>query len=144
MLTPATLPHLQTLIVEQDLDGWLLFDFRGRNPIASAALGEWIVGTRRLFVFIPRSGVPVALIHEIDREVWRDWPADWNKSVWVRQRELEQLLALLTKELRVAVDFSPRGASPYLDCVPSGVIDLLAELTCELIPSAQLVTRFLS
>jgi Xaa-Pro aminopeptidase len=144
VLTPATLPHLQTLIVEQDLDGWLLFDFKGRNPIASAALGEWIVGTRRLFVFVPRSGVPVALIHEIDRELWRDWPAAWKKSVWVRQRELEQLLALLTKELRVAVDFSPRNASPYLDCVPSGVIDLLAQLACKLIPSAELVTRFLS
>ncbi len=144
MLTPESLARVQSLLVEQNLDGWLLFDFRGRNPIAVAALGEWIVGTRRAFVLIPRSGVPVALIHEIDQELWRGWPAAWNKSVWVRQQELEELLALLTKELRIAVDFSPRGASPYLDCVPSGVIDLLAELVCELVPSAELVTHFLS
>jgi Xaa-Pro aminopeptidase len=44
----------------------------------------------------------------------------------------------------VGADFSPRGASPYLDCVPAGTIDLLSEFARELVPSAELVTRFLS
>jgi Xaa-Pro dipeptidase len=69
MLTPETLPHLQVLLEEQNLDGWLLFDFKGRKPIAVAMLGKGIIGTRRVFVFIPRSGVPIALIHEIDAEL---------------------------------------------------------------------------
>jgi Xaa-Pro dipeptidase len=144
MLTPATLPTLQALLAEHDFDGWLLFDFRGRNPIATAVLGDWSVGTRRMYVLIPKSGVPLAIVHEIDAELWRDWPSDWGKCVWVRQQELERLLAQHAKGLRIAVDFSPRDASPYLDCVPSGVIELLSECECELRPSAELVTRFLS
>jgi Xaa-Pro dipeptidase len=144
MLTPATLPGLQTLLTEYELDGWLLFDFRGRNPIARAVLGEQIVGSRRLFVFVPKSGVPTAFVHEIDRELWREWPADWVEQSWVRQSELEQALGPYIKDRRIAVDFSPRGRSPYLDCVPSGVIELLSELGGTLVPSADLVTRFLS
>jgi Xaa-Pro dipeptidase len=141
MLNPETLPHLQALIAEQRLDGWLLFDFKGRNPIAAAVLGEWIVGTRRVFVFVPRSGVPVALVHEIDAELWHNWPESWSKHIGVRQQELEQALALYTGGLRIAADFSSRGASPYLDCVPAGMIDLLSEFACELTPSAELVTQ---
>jgi hypothetical protein len=55
MLTPESLPRLQALISGQNLDGWLLFDFKGQNPIASAVLGTWIVGTRRVFVKVPRT-----------------------------------------------------------------------------------------
>lgn len=144
MLTPETLPPLQALFEDQRLDGWLLFDFKGRNPIAAAVLGPWIIGTRRLFAFVPRDGVPVAIIHEIDAELWHDWPNSWSKHIWVRQQELEQALALHIGGLCVAVDFSPGGASPYLDCVPSGIVDLLSEFACELVPSEELVTRFLS
>jgi Xaa-Pro aminopeptidase len=144
MLTPGTLPYLQTLLEEQSLDGWLLFDFKGRNPIAAAVLGRWIIGTRRVFVFVPRNGVPTAIFHEIDAELWRSWPTAWNKLIWVRHQELEQALAIYTNGSRVAADFSPRGASPYLDCIPSGVTDLLSEFARELVPSAELVTRFLS
>ena len=78
MLTAATLPQLQTLLAQRDLDGWLLFDFKGRNRIARAALGEWTIGTRRMSVSIPRSGVPIAVTHEIDAELGRDWPNVWN------------------------------------------------------------------
>jgi Xaa-Pro aminopeptidase len=144
VLTPGTLPRLQGLLEEQRLDGWLLSDFKGRNPIASAALGHGIIGTRRVFAFVPRTGVPVALIHEIDTELWRSWPDAWGKHIWVRQRELEHALARYIDGLRVAADFSPRGASPYLDCVPAGTIDLLSEFARELVASAELVTRFLS
>jgi hypothetical protein len=53
MLTPADLPRLQALLAAAGVDGWLLFDFRGRNPIAAAVLGEQIIGSRRVYVLIP-------------------------------------------------------------------------------------------
>src|SRR6202041_1841193 len=144
MLTVETFPKLQVLLAEHNLDGWLLFDFRGSNPIARAVLGEGIVGTRRVYVLIPRSGVPLALIHEIDAELWNEWPAEWGKSVVVAERSLHQVLAFHLQGLRIAVDTSPRGASPYLDCVPAGALAQLKQIDCTFLSSADLVTGFLS
>lgn len=144
MLTHDSLAHLQDLLGQQDLDGWLLFDFKGRNPIATAVLGDRIIGTRRVFVLVPKAGVPTAFVHEIDAELWREWPRRWRQHIWVSQGQLEQLLANHVTGLRLAVDYSPRGASPYLDCVPVGMMELLRQFAFQPVPSVELVTRFLS
>lgn len=138
------LPRLQTLIAESDVDGWLLFDFRGRNPIAAAVLGPEIVGSRRVYVLIPRQGPPMALVHAIDNELWRKWPADWPKHVWVTREALTAELGALVRGKRLAVDYSPHGAIPYLDGVPAGVAELLASLGATLVTSSELVTRYCS
>jgi Xaa-Pro dipeptidase len=144
MITLNEFERLQKLVAETDLDGWLLFDFRGRNPIAAAVLGTEIVGSRRVYVLIPRKGAPVALVHAIDQEMWRGWPAKWPKHVWVRRESLTEELGALVKGKRLAVDYSPNGAIPYLDGVPSGVMELLRGFGATLVPSADLVTRFCS
>jgi len=144
MLTPADLARLQPLIAAAGVDGWLLFDFRGRNPIAAAVLGEQIVGSRRVYVLIPPHGPPTALVHAVDAELWRWWPAGWVKRVWVTREQLATELAALARGRRLAVDYSPDGAIPYLDGVPAGVAELLRGLGATLLPSADLVTRFCS
>jgi Xaa-Pro dipeptidase len=144
VLTPETLPQVQALLSELHLDGWLLYDFRGRNPIAAAVLGDWIVGTRRVFVLLPRIGPPHALVHEIDAELWGHWPSSWTKSIWVYQSDLERLLEQHIRGQELAVEYSPHGHSPYLDCVPVGVFDFLWNYAADLASSADLVTRFLS
>ncbi|MBA3404827.1 MAG: aminopeptidase P family protein, partial [Gemmatimonadaceae bacterium] len=50
MLTPESLPPLQLALREADIDGWLLYDFHGLNPIANGLLGLTGMGTRRVFV----------------------------------------------------------------------------------------------
>ena len=128
MIRPAELERLQGLIAESGTDGWLLFDFRGRNPIASAVLGGEIVGSRRVFVLIPRAGSPVALVHAVDAELWRGWPSQWTKRVWVRRETLAEELGALVRGKRLAVDISPNGAIPYLDGVPAGVAGVATSL----------------
>jgi Xaa-Pro aminopeptidase len=142
VISPADLPRLQPLISAQGVDGWLLFDFRGRNPIAAAVLGPEIVGSRRVYVLLPPSGPPVALVHAVDAELWRAWPGEWPKRVWVTREELATELGALVRGRRLAVDWSPRGAIPYLDGVPLGVAELLRELGATLVPSVELVTRY--
>jgi Xaa-Pro dipeptidase len=144
VIRPAELERLQGLIAESGTDGWLLFDFRGRNPIASAVLGSAIVGSRRVFVLIPRAGSPVALVHAVDAELWRGWPSQWTKRVWVRRETLAEELGALVRGKRLAVDISPNGAIPYLDGVPAGVADWIRSLGATLVPSADLVTRYCS
>jgi Xaa-Pro aminopeptidase len=144
MITPSDLARLQPLIAEAGVDGWLLFDFRGRNPIAAAVLGTEIVGSRRVYVLVPPSGTPVALVHAVDAELWRGWPAAWSKRVWVTREALSKELGALVHGKRLAVDWSPRGAIPYLDGVPLGIAEFLRDLGATLVPSAELVTRYCS
>ena len=144
MITPNDLSRLQPLIAQAGVDGWLLFDFRGRNPIAAAVLGQEIVGSRRVYVLIPPSGLPAALVHAVDAELWRAWPAEWPKRVWVTREELSTELGRLVRGKRLAVDWSPGGAIPYLDGVPLGVAEQLRELGAALVPSEDLVTRYCS
>ena len=144
MIGPGELERLQGLITESGVDGWLLFDFRGRNPVASAVLGSEIVGSRRVFVLIPRAGSPIALVHAVDAELWRGWPSRWTKRVWVRRETLAEELGSLIRGKRLAVDISPNGAIPYLDGVPAGVAEWFRSLGATLVPSADLVTRYCS
>jgi Xaa-Pro dipeptidase len=144
VIGPGELERLQGLVAESGADGWLLFDFRGRNPIASAVLGSEIVGSRRVFVLIPRAGLPIALVHAVDAELWRGWPSRWTKRVWVRRETLAEELGALIRGKRLAADISPNGAIPYLDGVPAGVAEWLRSLGATLVPSVDLVTRYCS
>ncbi len=142
MIGPAELARLQPLVAAAGVDGWLLFDFRGRNPIAAAVLGGEIVGSRRVYVLIPPAGPPTALVHGVDAELWRGWPAAWPKRLWVQRDQLTAGLGALVRGKRLAVDYSPNGAIPYLDGVPAGVFELLRGLGATLTTSAELVTRY--
>lgn len=144
MIGPGELGRLQPLIAAADVDGWLLFDFRGRNPIAAAVLGSQVVGSRRVYVLIPPEGPPTALVHAVDAELWRWWPVQWPKRVWVTRDQLSAELDTLVRGKRLAVDYSPNGAIPYLDGVPAGVAELLRGLGATLVTSADLVTRYCS
>jgi Xaa-Pro dipeptidase len=144
MIGPRELSRLQPLVAAAGVDGWLLFDFRGRNPIAAAVLGDEIVGSRRVFVLIPPAGPPTALVHAVDAELWRAWPTEWTKRVWVTREALAEQLGALVRGKRLAADISPQGAIPYLDGVPAGVADWLGRLGATLVPSAELVTRYCS
>jgi Xaa-Pro aminopeptidase len=142
MLTPDTLPRLQAALAEAGLDGWLLFDFHGVNPIASALLRLEGMVTRRIFAFVPREGAPTAITHAIEQGPWRRWPAAWKRERYSGWRELEGQLAALVGGKRVAMEYSPGDAVPYLDRVPAGVLEMVRAAGAEVVSSGELVTRF--
>jgi Xaa-Pro dipeptidase len=125
MLTPATLPALQRAIADAGLDGWLLFDFQGLNPIAGGLLRLEGMVTRRIFVWIPRDGVPSALGHAIEQVAWRTWPREWRHATYSSWRTLETALAAMVRGKRIAMEYSPGDAVPYLDRVPAGVLEMV-------------------
>jgi Xaa-Pro aminopeptidase len=141
MLNQKTLPEVQAALADAGVDGWLIFDFHGLNPVAEL-LGREGMGTRRIFVLVPRVGEPVAITHAIEQGPWKNWPAEWKKTVYSGWRELETQLHELVNGQRVAMEYSPGDAVPYLDRVPAGVIELVRNSGAEVVSSADLVSRF--
>jgi len=146
MLQPDALPRLHAALdaASEKVDGWLLFDFRGINPIMAAVVGDEIVGSRRAYVFIPRGRDAVALVHAVDAELWRAWPSVWRRVVWVRREELVRELGALVGGKVVAMEYSPGGAVPYGDYVPAGTLELVRAAGASPVSSAELVSRYCS
>lgn len=142
LLRPSALPELQHALSDAQLDGWLLFDFRGLNPVAAGMLGLKGMVTRRIFAFVPRMGAPIAITHAIEQAPWAEWPATWHKEVYSSWRSLESLLSGIVGAKRVAMEYSPGDAVPYLDRVPAGVLEMVRAAGAEVVPSDGLVSRF--
>lgn len=142
MLTAASLPTIQSALRAAGLDGWLLYDFRGTNPVAASLLGFHGMVTRRIFAWIPAEGTPVAVTHAIEQGPWAAWPAAWPKVVYSAWPDFEGALAPLVRGRRIAMEYSPGDAVPVVDRIPAGVLELVRSAGAEVVTSADLVTRF--
>ena len=134
------LDELRQALAQSDLDGWLLYDFHGLNPVAGRVLGLTGMNTRRLFVLLPRAGEPVAVAHKIELQGLEGFPG--RVVPYARWSELHAALAALVAGRRLAMEISPEDAVPYLDRVPYGVVELLRRLGATVVPSGSLVSRF--
>lgn len=141
MLSASDLGAIRRAIADAGVDGWLLYDFRGINPIAARIAGISGMVTRRYFCYIPRDGNPVAITHAIEQGPWQGWPSEWPKRVYSSWRDLESFLADAVKGKRVAMEYSPGDAVPYLDRIPAGVVEMVRNAGAEVVTSADLVTR---
>jgi Xaa-Pro dipeptidase len=141
-LTPETLPELQAALGDAGLDGWLLYDFRRTNPIAAGLLGLDGMVTRRVFAYVPREGVPVAVTHAIEQGPWHAWPTAWRREIYSSWRTLETTLKGMVDGRRIAMEYSPGDAVPYVDRVPAGVVEMVRAFGAQVVTSGELVTRF--
>jgi Xaa-Pro aminopeptidase len=134
---------IQEALAKDGLDGWLLYDFRGSNPIARSVIGfdESQIGTRRWFYLIPAKGEPVAILHVIEPHATKGAP---GKTVLYRSwKELEALLREhLAGRRRVAMEYSPGAAIPYVGRVDAGTIEMVRAAGPEVVSSADLVQLF--
>lgn len=125
------------------LDGWLFYDFRGSDPLAYRVLlldPERHV-TRRWYYWIPARGEPVKLLHRIEPHVLDELPGHDQQYVsWEQQRAL--LSSLLKGRHRIAMQYSPLNAIPYVSRVDAGTIDLIRSFGIDVVTSADLVQRF--
>jgi Xaa-Pro dipeptidase len=137
------LPALQQAIRDFGFDGWLLYDFRGTNPLAKRVLGlsETTVLSRRWFYWIPAIGQPLKLVHRIEPGALDHLPGE--KQVYLRWDELEWgVAALLRGAGRIAMEYSPRNANPYISRVDAGTIELVRSYDVGVESSGDLVQLF--
>ncbi|HLG16293.1 MAG TPA: M24 family metallopeptidase [Blastocatellia bacterium] len=141
--------RIQDALKETGLDGWLFYSFRESDPIAANILGVGGTGhiaTRRWFYLIPQSGFPTKIVHSIERDVLDNLPG--NKLIYLPWQQLHghlraSLGALTTaRQPRVAMQYSPNAAIPYLSRVDAGTVELIRSFGVDLVSSADLVQQF--
>ena len=135
---------IQHALRAERLDGWLLYDFHGSNPIAARLAGltdGMHMTTRRWFYLIPANGEPRGLVHAIERHNLDALPGP--KVVYAGRRELEAALTALLSGLRtVAMEYSPDCAIPYLSRLDAGTAESIRRRGVEIHPSGDLVQQF--
>lgn len=131
----------QKYLQERHLDGWLLYDFHGNNPLARQCLGipDGKMTTRRFFYWIPAYGKPIKLVHAIEEGALDTAPGD--KRRYASWQSLEQELKTLLKAARkVAMEYSPN--IPYVSLVDAGTVDLIRSFGVEVVSSADFLPHF--
>ncbi|MDR3636429.1 MAG: M24 family metallopeptidase [Isosphaeraceae bacterium] len=137
------LPAIQSAIRQFGFDGWLLHDFRGSNMLARRILGldGGAMLSRRLYYAIPADGPPRKLVHRIEPGALDHLPGD--KHVYLRWQELESGVATLLKGMRrVALEYSPRNAIPYVSRLDAGTVELVREQGVDVGSSGDLIQLF--
>jgi Xaa-Pro aminopeptidase len=140
---PKLIREIQKVLQAEKIDGWLLYNFRESNFFATRllALPEHIMFTRRYFYYIPASGEPRKLVHRI--EEWNLDVLPGGKSIYLSWRSLEEgLKKLLSGSRRVAMEYSPKCAIPYVSTVDAGTVELVRTSGVEVVSSANLIQYF--
>src|ERR1700731_18234 len=124
------------------LDGWLFYDFRGRDPIAQRIL-QLPPGmrTRRWFYFVPTKGAPRKLVHKIESESLAALPGETLH--YAAQDELQKNLGKLFRGAgKIAMQYSPKNAIPYVSMVDAGTVELVRSVGPKIFSSADLVQKY--
>lgn len=138
-LHPDVLATASRQLEDGDVDAWLLYDFRARNPIAADLLGLPEGQKRRYFVLVKPGAPPVALVQKIEVSGWEGWPHEL--ASYLSWRDLEDRLRELLEGLgTVAMEVSPGDAIPYVDNVPAGVVELVESMGPHVVSSVDLVS----
>ncbi len=141
---PLDIAAVQASLAAAGLDGWLLYDFHGSNPIAQSLAGLTHAAkmtTRRWYYFIPATGEPRGLVHAIERHNLDDLPGSMRPYAGRISLD-EGLDALLAGASRIAMEYSPGCNIPYLSRVDAGTLESVRQRGVEVVSSGDLVQQF--
>src|SRR5215218_1799148 len=140
---PVSIAAVQQALQEEGLDGWLLYDFPGSNPIARdlAGIGDGVKTTRRWYYMIPATGEPRKLVHAIESFNLDHLHGD--KTVYSQRDTLASgLKRVLGGAKRIAMEYSPGNNIPYISRVDAGTVEAVRQLGIDVASSGDLVQRF--
>ena len=124
------------------VDGWLVYDFRGGNPLAGDLLGldPEKLASRRLAASFTKDGRVRQLVHAIEQEVV---PEHGERRVYLSRQSFRDGIAWLLEGVDVlAAEYSAEAANPYLSYVDAGTMDLIRPLVREVRGSGDLIQSF--
>ncbi len=139
------LERMQQALQGEQLDGWLFYDFRRSNPIAYQVLklSERDMYTRRWFYFVPAEGEPTAIISAVESHVLQSLPG--QRLIFPTWKVMQaHLKRVVQPGMRIAMEYSPLNAIPYMARVDAGTIELVRSCGVEVVSSANLAQRFMA
>jgi Xaa-Pro aminopeptidase len=134
---------IQNALKDEEIDGWLFYNFRESNIFASRILKlpSHLAQSRRYFYFIPVSGEPIKIVHNIEQ--WNLDHLPGEKLIYLTYQSLQGALAKALSNLKViAMEYSPKNSIPYISKVDGGTIESIRELGKEIVTSANLIQFF--
>lgn len=137
------LSQIQSALREFGIEGWLLTDFRGSNPLAQRILGldQRPGQSRRWYYLIPADGEPRKLQHRIEPLALEHLPG--IVATYLTWEQLEQELRRLTQGVKqVAMEYAPGVSNPYLSRIDGGTIEFVKGLGLAIVSSGNLVQLF--
>jgi Xaa-Pro aminopeptidase len=137
------LDTMQRALAAAGLDGWLFYDFRGSDPLAASVLGlksDQIL-SRRWFYYLPAAGEPTKIVHAIETGALDQLPG--RRTIYLPWQQLHSCLKdALAGAHRIAMQYSPANAIPYVSRVDAGTLELVRNLGHEVVSSADLIQQF--
>ena len=120
------------------IDGWLLYDYRGVNPIFWETVGPISNVTRPCWLWIPAEGEPTLLVAYVDQG--RFGHLGVATTLYSGREEMvSRLEALIDGAGQVAMEYSPAAELPRISRVDAGTVELVRGLGVDVVSSADTV-----
>jgi Xaa-Pro dipeptidase len=120
----SDLTAVQGLMAVQRLDGWLLYDRDGSNPIATRLVAPSGHPQRPWFYLITATGEPITLVHNSELRQFDHLPG--KKLTYLGYRDFSKQLAVMLKGVKqIALEYSPKAAVPNISRVDAGTLELI-------------------
>lgn len=134
---------VQKHLENENIDGWLLYDFRRSNRLACQFLGippgQHL--SRRFFYWIPKEGEPQKIVHNVEAHVLDSLLG--KRRVYSTWQELKtQLEEVLSGFKTVLMEYSPSCAIPYVSQVDGGTLELVKSMGVVVKSSADLLQNY--
>ncbi len=133
----------QKVLRDMRLDGWLVYDFRGSNPVFAQLFGKRLGTTRRVALFIPAGANerPTLVVSFIDAPLFEEFSFT-DRSIGVDWKtffsDIKKLVGSASSR-RIAMEYSPGAALPAMSFVDAGTIEAIRALDIDVVSSADLV-----
>ena len=138
MSIKAVVHSAQEYLESHDIDGWLLYDYRGMNPIFWETVGHISNVTRPCWVWVPARGEARLLVSYVDQG--RFAHLGLSTAIFVSRSDMTERLGDMLRDAgRVAMEYSPEGQLPRVSRTDGGTLELVRALGVEIVSSADTV-----
>ncbi len=133
------LNRIRHLLDQYGIDAWVLYDFRGSNPLAQKIchVSPKAHCTRKWAVVVPRSGEAVKIVSAIEAHTLEHLPC--REVRYARRSEWTDAVAAAVKDCAtVAMEYSPMAAIPVVSRVDAGTVEWIRSLGPVVVSSADM------
>ena len=132
------LNRAQEHLRDASVDGWLLYDYRGMNPIFMDAIGDIENVTRPCWLWIPSVGEPALLVSYVDQGRFEHLGIP--RTLFVSRNDMITRLGEVIAGARcVAMEYSANATLPRVSKVDGGTMELVRGLGVDVVSSADTI-----